>query len=269
MKALVLFFLLTAQAEAYTLNNNFGGAFKDSNVDVLVDEQTTCPNVGLTVYELQDIVSEAVENFWNKVPTSNLRLSAAGFSAPVANISDGKLCSATDDACISAAMSAGNLIPPVNEIIIACNTLNTNFGGANVLAVTIPNKFSGKKIEGAIILLNEDPSSSFSNLSRDDKVSVIAHEIGHAIGLGHAEPDHDEALMYYRTVKLRRNLAQDDMDGVSYLYPVIVDGCGLFGTLDSTKRDPPYWQLGITLGLMILLSELRRLFNRPKTGTPA
>ena len=264
MKIFILLFLLSTAAHAYTLNNNFGGAFKDSKVKVLVDEQTTCQNVGLTVYELQDMVAEAVEKFWNKVPTSSLRLDAAGFSPPVPNISSGRLCSATDDACVSGATSAGNLIPPVDEIVIACNNYTANYGGPGVLAVTIPNKFSGKKILGAIILLNEDPATPFAALSRSDKVSVIAHEIGHAIGLGHAESDHPEALMYYRTVKLRRNLAQDDMDGVSYLYPIKVDGCGLLATLGSDKSDPPFWQLGITFGLLILLFELRRLLNRPK-----
>ncbi len=270
MKLLLLLSLLTSTAQAFTLNNNFGASFKDSKVNVYVDVQTTCSNAGVTIYELEDLVKEATASYWNTVATSSLRLKPAGFSSATSNISTGRLCSATDDACIAAAQGAGNLIPPVNDIVIACNDLDANFGGAGVLAVTIPNKFSGKKIAGAVILLNNDssPPTNFANLSRSDKIAVLAHELGHAIGLGHAKGS--EALMYYKTVKLRRNLSQDDIDGVSFLYPVTLDACGLFATVEQPRGGgPPFLQMALTLGLFVLLIELRRLLNRAKARTPA
>jgi hypothetical protein len=275
MKTLIIFSLIiSVNAHAFTLNNNFGGSFKSNKVSVYVASDTTCANAGLAAADLASLVGPAVDNFWNKVPTSALRLKAAGFTAPIgADINNDRLCAPTDESCISE--STAPLIPPVTDILIACNRNDENFGGAtgtNVLAVTVPNNFSGSKITGAVILIN-DFSSVFSGLSHSDKISVIAHEIGHAIGLGHAEDKNNDALMYYKTINIRTNLAQDDIDGVSYLYPVkLSDGCGLFGgTIISNGDDqkaPPFWQMGAALALLVLLFESIRLLRRPKTCSP-
>lgn len=277
MKSFITLFLilLCSAAQAFTLNNNFGASFKKSKVKVVIPSDTTCTQ-GITIYELEALIKPAVDNFWNTVPTSRLRLNAAGFSSPVAsNINTARLCAPTDAACVSEANADGDeVIPPVTNILIACNQNGKNFGGPNVLAVTVPNNFSGKKIKGAVILIN-DTSTSFRNLSESDKISVIAHEIGHAIGLGHAEDKNNEALMYYRTVDQRKKLSQDDMDGVSYLYPIKMDACGLFDGIASTidtdsnsgggsSGPSPFWQMGISLGLLILISEIKKLLRSPK-----
>lgn len=279
MKYFFLLALIAPGVEAYTLNNNFGGSFKDNEIKVFVDSGTTCSTNLLTVNELESLVDPAVNKFWNKIPTSSLKLDPAGFSQHITTINQGRLCSPTDDECISEANTAGGidplkgLIPPVNEIVIACNRNPLNFGGGNVLAVTIPNKFSSKKISGAVILIN-DSSNNFGSLSRSDQIGVLSHEIGHALGLGHSEDE--EALMYYRTVNQRSNLGQDDIDGINYLYPMLLDTFGLTngllgscGTISTDKNEPPsnppFAQMGITLGLMILIGEVLRLFYRTKT----
>lgn len=272
MKIFLLGIMLTTHSFAWTLNNNFGASFKNNHVKVYVDSNTVCPTSMLTPDELESMIRPAVDNFWNKVPTSNLKLEPAGFTdAPVPNLNSGRLCSPTDDACITAA--GATVIPAVEEIIIGCNTEGDNFGNSNnVIAVTIPNKFSGKKILGAVIILN-DNSTNFKNLSRSDKIAVLAHEIGHAIGLGHSEDT--SALMYYRTVNLRKRLGQDDVDGVSFLYPMRGDLFGLSengilgscGTIDTGRNgggDPPFSVMIISLVAMVILFEARRLFHRPK-----
>lgn len=269
MKKIICFVLLfSSYAQAYTFNNNFESSFKDNNVNVYVDELTTCYNAGITIYELIDLIEPAVDKFWNRVPTSNLRLKAGGASPATTNINTGRLCAPTDEACIAAATTT--VIAPVKDIIIACNDQGLNFGQTNVLAVTIPNNFSGKKIVGAVIILNDMVGSAFKDLSRDDKIGVIAHEIGHAIGLGHTEDS--AALMYFRTVNQRKALGADDMRGVSYLYPMQIDGFGLLGgcgTIQNKDGTPgaklPFWQMGASLAVMILLSELLKLFKRSKT----
>jgi hypothetical protein len=257
MKFLIFTFFFLSQAQAFTLNNNFGASFDSHRVKVHVAGDTTCARSGLTVYELDDLIKEAIDEFWNRVPTSSLRLIPGEPTGIINNINDGKLCGPTDDACISG--STGNVIPPVTGIVIACNTLPSNFGQNNVLAVTIPNNFAGRRIKGAVILINE-VSTAFSRLSREDKIGVIAHEIGHAIGLGHTEDK--AALMYYRTVELRRALGQDDIDGVSYLYPVKFDGCGAMGTIDDGQKiDPMIGQMIIGFIFMLLFG---KLFKRPE-----
>ena len=267
IKILSLFFILSSYVHAYTFNNNFESSFKDNDVTVSVDELTTCASAGLTVYELRDLIEPAIDKFWNRVPTSSLRLKDGGFSETSTNINTGRLCAPTDDACITAA--GATVIGPVKEIIIACNNNALNFGGANVLAVTIPNNFSGKSIAGAIIIINES-STIFSTLSKSDQIGVIAHEIGHAIGLGHT--DNKSALMYFKTVDQRKALGEDDIRGVSYLYPMKIDGFGLLGgcgTIQNKDGTPganlPFWQMGAALSVMILLFELIKLLKRSKT----
>lgn len=264
IKFVISFLMLTSLSHAFTFNNNFESSFKDNNVKVHVDELTTCNNAGMTVYELKDLITPAIDKYWNRVPSSNLRLKSGGFSSATTNINTGRLCAPTDEDCITTA--AATVIAPVTEIIIACNNNPLNFGGANVLAVTIPNNFSGNKITGAIILINES-STIFSTLSKSDKIGVIAHEIGHAIGLGHTNDT--SALMYYKTVNQRTALGADDMHGVSYLYPMQIDGFGLLGgcgTISNAHGTPlekfPFWQMGASLAVMILLAELMKLFKR-------
>lgn len=267
MKFLTLFIItFSSPLWAYTLNNNFGGSFKDNDVKVKIAGDTACSynSEGITIYELEDIVEKAVAKFWNRVPTSALKLKSGGFTGVINNINHGRLCAPTDNTCINSA--PGTVIPPVTDIVIACNDLGANFGGGAVLAVTVPNNFSGKSITGAVILIN-NTSTSFYRLSTDDKIGVIAHEIGHAIGLGHT--DDKAALMFYRTVDQRKALGEDDIRGVSYLYPMQIDGFGLLGgcgTIQSKDgnppTNPPYWPMVLTLVVMIAIFELHRLFKR-------
>jgi hypothetical protein len=263
MKIFFLLFFISSPLFAYTLNNNFGASFKHNEIKVYIAGDTTCSTAQLNIYDLNDLITPANNNFWNRVPTSNIRLSNGGFTGIISNINDGVLCAPTDDECITTA--GANVIQPVDGIVIACNNNPANFNGSNVLAVTIPNKFSGRDITGAVILIN-DSSTTFAGLSKSDKIGVIAHEVGHAIGLGHT--DDTAALMYYRTVKQRKTLGEDDMRGVSYLYPMKLDGMGLLGgcgTISSKPQGPSgnsfFWQMGITLALVILIAELIKLLR--------
>ena len=274
MKLFLFMLLVPLTSFAWTLNTNFGASFKDNNVKVFIDGNTTCVRNNLTVYDLEDLVKSAAKNYWNTVPTSNLRLEPAGFTQGISNINTGILCSPTDEVCLQQA----NLIPAVDEIVIACNENNTNFGSDNILAVTIPNKFSGKKITGSIIIINNvNINAKFGQLSRNDKIAVLAHEIGHAIGLGHSKDD--AALMYYRTVNLRKKLGQDDIDGVSWLYPVKGDlyglfpdgiapgACGTISTDDDPKGGPPFFQMTGVLLIFILCFEILKLIKRSKRSS--
>jgi hypothetical protein len=275
MKFFMMSFLFVNMAQAWTLNNNFGASFKDPKVKVYIDGGTACDLNTITVSELESMIPAAINDYWNKVPTTNLELEAAGFSNAIFTMNKGRLCSPTDAVCITAGTAAGSdgtpedgLIPPVSEIVIACNDNPANFGDTSVLAVTVPNQFSGKKITGAVILINENSSGRFGALSRDDKIAVIAHEIGHAIGLGHSEDR--SALMYFRTVSLRKNLGQDDIDGVSFLYPMQLDaggllgGCGMISDGKNPPKDPPFSQMLFTLGFIISLFSVFRLLRSPK-----
>jgi hypothetical protein len=270
MKYFLFTLFLVSSAEAFTLNNNFGATFKDHKVKIYVEDTTTC-QAQFTVYELEEWLKKAVNNFWNKVPTSNLRLIPSGFTrVNASNVNTAILCSPTDFDCINNTASGKELFPKVTDIVVACNEDNANFNGSGeVLAVAVPNNFSGNKITGAVILINM--ASQFKSLSEADKISVLAHEIGHAIGLGHPK-DQPEALMHFKTVNLRRSLGQDDIDGVTYLYPKHVDACGLFsgfgGTIDDGK-SPLLTQMFLAFLLSLILGSLSKLLLSSKKTRPA
>lgn len=68
-----------------------------------------------------------------------------------------------------------------------------------------------------------------------DIQNVLTHEVGHVVGLDHSADT--SAVMYARAAAgetSKRNLKQDDLEGVRYLYPVVGDppwleqhdGCG-------------------------------------------
>ena len=262
---LIILLLISFSAEAYTLNNNFGAAFKKNKVRVSVTSTTVCNEAGLTIQELESLIGPAINDFWNTVPTSALELKNGGIVDVGGDTSynSNRLCSFTDSAC------TGTVIPPVKDIVIACNDNVDNFEATNILAVTIPNNFKGRHINGSVILINNRVGSSFADLSTKERISVIAHEIGHAIGLGHSGDS--AALMYYKTIGKRDYMGQDDIDGVSALYPVTFDGCGLFkGSIDEMKGPLPpkgkgpseenFWVL-VALGFIGSIS-LAKLFKR-------
>ena len=250
---------LPLTASAYTLNNTIGARFKDDDVKVRVGiNPTACANVDLN--ELSGLIDDSVDKFWNTVPTSRLNLKASSSD----NTGDDDYL--TGELCLTGSTCGGTPVPGPDDILITCNNNGTNFpGGSSLLALTLPNVISGKNIKGAVVLIN-DTNTAFDDLSRDKKVAVIAHELGHAIGLGHSEKS--EALMYYAVVPRRESLSHDDIVGLTYLYPVKMDmfgaGCFLGSVAITGQGGGPgtggsaFWPTAL-LGLLLALMFGRRL----------
>jgi hypothetical protein len=247
MKYLILFFIPTLSF-GFTLNNSIGARFKSEKVQVRAG-LNSCNNVDMQ--EVAGLINDAIKNFWNTVPTSRLDLQDGGsFTITDNTFYTGELC-LTGGAC------GGAPVPAVNDIVITCNENTTNFpGGSSLLALTLPNSISGKNILGSVILIN-DNANNFDNLSTNQKISVIAHEIGHAIGLGHS--DDRAALMFFSVVPVRSSLGQDDIDGVTYLYPVQFDlfGAGCFLGSINKDDDWTFWPTAL-LGMLLALVFFKR-----------
>lgn len=239
---ITLLSILSFNTSAFTLNNSAGAVFEKDEVYVNVDGDG-CENTGLTNSELLNLVGEAVNKYWNTVPTSKLSLKK------------GKLVTLSSSYRTDAIES---LSPPNSDITIACNISSDNFGSTSVLGVTLPT-ISGTKITGAIFLINNINGTIFKDLSTDKQVSVIAHELGHAIGLGHTAVSH--ALMYYKSMENTDSLNWDDIDGVTYLYPKKqpVNTCGTISEESGPGNNFISLILGALLALAIILTANKTL----------
>ncbi|MBI4404465.1 MAG: matrixin family metalloprotease [Deltaproteobacteria bacterium] len=117
---------------------------------------------------------------------------------------------------------------------------------------------------GAILLNGQaGRAAEISQLSEAELFVVIAHELGHLLGLGHSQDS--AALMYYSiNGKTKAVLSQDDLDGLTYVYPRNELSSGPFGcaavhTSDNDSRLS--WFLPWVLLLVAVL--MTRIKLRP------
>lgn len=234
MIKLFLSFFIVTNAFGFTLNTNINANYDNTEVKIYVTSNSSCTNAGVTKEELLSIAIDAANKFWNKVPTSYLRIKEGGILATTDNkYLSGILCVQGADSSCATATS----VPKATDIVIACNTDTTkNFTSSSYYALTVPNNFANKKIKGSVIIINDAADSAFDMLSREEMVNVLGHEIGHAVGLGHTKDK--AALMYHSEFSSRHKLGQDDIDGITYLYPNKLHGCsGIFGTINNIDKN--------------------------------
>ncbi len=231
-------FLISLNTYAFRLNTNISAAF-DSEVNIYVASNSDCSEFSMTPSELLSIAVDGADEYWNTVATANLTLSSGGLYQTTDNdFLTGELCAEdSDTTCPSGS------VPQVDDIVISCNSNTTNFPSSSYLALSAPISLSGTEIKGSVILINNTTNTNFGTLSRSEQVSVLAHEIGHALGLGHTEDN--AALMYYKTSEHRFALNKDDVRGITYLYPYSPGGlfdCDLFlgGTIKEIEEKYSY-----------------------------
>jgi len=234
---------LFSNSFAFTLNNNLSITFDHNEVKVNI-AQGTCnlANMGVSEEELMGIIEQAVDQYWNRAPTSRLKLRAGSIITYNQDFANGAMCSngSSSDCNPNSALA----VPA--DIVIACNSLRGNFASSNVLAVTLPNNVTGTTIVGSLVLLNAI-DSTMKNKIWDDKVSIIAHELGHTFGLGHSPVK--DSLMYFSTIDFRDSLGSDDIDGITYLYPKQQPlSCGV---IEDSKGIPP-WN-GLVIGFLLVM----------------
>ncbi len=89
-------------------------------------------------------------------------------------------------------------------------------GGDGDLAHAFPPNFPSGGLAGQIHFDDAESWSVTLPTTRKDLVTVAAHEIGHALGLGHSTLK--QALMFAIYEKPNRNLHQEDKDNIRNLY---------------------------------------------------
>jgi len=243
-----------SNVEAYTyVSSRFSFPSDKIVINVTNDD---CSNAGISSSsQLLGIAYGAINRFWNRVPTSALELSQGS----VTNISS------NGDTSTAALAVKGS----PNSILVGCNDDVSGFGSASdgILAVggiTCNNNgcFGG-------IIINAHANTTVDNQSSDVLETILAHEVGHALGLGHSEKTY--ALMHYTiSGKVQKKLSQDDIDGISSLYPQDKQLAGLLGSCGVLEEPGPpnsmnmLWAMMLAFMITIISSKWMRSWRGQK-----
>ena len=207
IKILLLGLFFSAHTHAFTVMNASESRFVNPEVAIDVSS-SSCRAVGMSPDEILNLAIEAVDKYWNRVAHCSLKLVRGNVvDVPVTtiNIEDESGNSQQLRAVLD---NIGN-----NRILLGCNENSKSFqDNAQTLALGFIYNNRG------LVFINSSADNIFQKISRNQQLAVLAHEIGHAIGLGHsADP---VALMYYDVSgKIQEKLNVDDFDGCAYLYP--------------------------------------------------
>ena len=231
------------QAYAFNLIDSSEPKFPMNEVTYHVAGNGSCANAGFTSTELLELTEAAMELHWNSVPTSALTLVRGEVLAI--------------DASADTTPGQTALRTQLNTILIGCNDTVPNFIAATpgdpVAAGIAQSVLNGVNMRSGV-LINAHPTSPVSNLSRLQLLALIAHEMGHAVGLDHSE--YSTALMYFNISgegrKLQERLSIDDYDGVTYLYPHddLFSSCG---TITHSSQNKNLWGSSFLLGIFLVL----------------
>jgi hypothetical protein len=228
-----VFLGLINSVHAFTITTSNFLKFAKPEITINV-ANVDCANAGMTASQLLDRAMEAADLYWNTVATSALELKRGSLVA--ANL-------LTDVSLIASKGETGT-------ILIGCNNAHASFAGAST-TVGLGQISDSGGVRG-IVLIN-DQNTSVATTNSLTVLALIAHEMGHAIGLGHSEDP--IALMYFSLGgKTQERLTQDDWDGATYLYPhdSAPGSCGTIGFTDG-NGGPGGKQLPFSLMLLVLL----------------
>jgi hypothetical protein len=188
MKSMLKFLLLSlfvfSQAQAFII--------ADKNYRLSKPEDTTfkissegCTAAGISDAVLKSAMERTAE-IWNDAPESRLKIKVGGKSGT----------------------SVNSTTIPKGEVIVGCIDLND----AGIGGTTQQDKANGS----ARIKMN---SGVYSGTQLYGFEGVLSHEFGHAVGLTHSK-DPASVMTYESNGWVNpKFLAQDDVDGVVYLYP--------------------------------------------------
>ena len=108
-----------------------------------------------------------------------------------------------------------------HQWIYSANQRPAELGGRETLGVTLSLYRGSSLVDGDILYngIDHNWSTSPSRFGQVDAQSIITHEVGHQLGLGHSSVNGSTMYPAYAGGTGARTLAQDDLEGVCSLYP--------------------------------------------------
>lgn len=191
--------LLSAEARAWTHLGTQTYGWKQNEIEFFVNSS----NCSLPEDELYSIIDRAL-GAWNQVPFSSLKLKRHPKNA-------------SNDESQFRNFTATQLP------LIVCSNQLSDYGDVD------PDRILGfvpyflEDSQGFVnysgLVLNSEigAQAELSQFDRGEIELVLAHEIGHVLGLGHSSDPN--ALMYFQLNKNFLLITQDDQDGIAHLYP--------------------------------------------------
>ncbi len=158
----------------------------------------------------------AVFQYWAAVPTAAVAFNHAGPILPVAGFSDGNVDTAAEFDAVESSCESGAQSPIVFDADGAIlNDLGLDPGIIGFSGICALN---GIRIAGALILMNgtfQDGVSPYQ-LTPAQFDEAMAHEMGHFLGLGHAQIN-----LYAYLNNLSGYCSADDLAGLPLMFPVM------------------------------------------------
>ncbi len=234
----ILFLTLAFEASAFTLLSANPPVYKNSNEIIIDVTSDGCSSAGISAERLLELVMKGAEEYWNSVETANIEFKEGSVTAISGAGKD-------QGALLSDAQSLGD-----HHVLVGC----TSNVPANAAAIGGSGQTSSGVTNGAVAI--KDVAVYF----RDDDIpsAILAHELGHVLGLGHSRLG--LALMDSSGGAIGLNkLTQDDRDGATYLYGYEASPGGCFkslGTIDDISKggggSKNFW-LSLMLGLLLIV----------------
>ncbi|MEC7183052.1 MAG: matrixin family metalloprotease [Bdellovibrionota bacterium] len=221
---LILLFFITSKAYSFTLLWNIPPRFPSGNITIKVNTTSCSSGVPESYTEIQTLLKEAADTYWNQIYSSSLNFKVEG--------------TITVDNDINKIKEAAN-----NFVAVGCDDLGTQgtYAAASLDCSKSNNICTNAK--GYMVINHNTVNSPWKNADRNIKIAVLAHELGHTIGIGHSQKSY--ALMYFSTSNsdIQTYLSEDDADAATFLYPddpALLGLGGDCGAVASTQPNPSY-----------------------------